>query len=142
MRDRKVENMKSVKHPCKTVKPDGSRCQAAALDASGFCFFHDPDRAEERKTAQSLGGSQGKMKTISDDTPNVPVESCQDIVRLIGQTINQVRKGEVDPKIANAVGYLATIALKAFEDSDLEDRLAELEAAVMKDRTPFHLTGS
>lgn len=141
-KDGKAESMKEEKRQCEAVKGDGIRCQAAALPDSGFCFFHDPARAEERKAAQTLGGSQGKAKTIPDAAPDVEIENCQDIVRLLVQTINQVRKGTLDPKVANSVGYLSNIALKAFEDSDLEKRLAELETVVKRDRPPLQLTGS
>lgn len=138
----KAERVKGRKQQCKEIKGDGSRCQAAPLPDSDFCFFHDPARAEERKAAQSLGGSQGKTKTVPEDAPDISIEDCQDIVRLLVQTINQVRKGALDPKVANSVGYLSNIALKAFEDGDLEKRLAELEIIVQRDRPPLQLTGS
>ena len=49
---------------------------------------------------------------------------------MLGETINQVRKGRVDPRIANAVGYLAGILLKGLEQGDTEKRLVELEQIV------------
>jgi hypothetical protein len=33
-----------------------------------------------------------------------------------------VRCGEVDPKVANAVGYLAALLLKAIAETETEDR--------------------
>lgn len=121
---------KSIKPSCQAMKPDGSCCQAAALPGSGFCFFHDPARAEDRRAAQSFGGSQNRMKTLAADAPDVKVADCRDVVILISQTINQVRKGQVDPRVANAVGYLANILIKAVEQGELEGRLAEVEALV------------
>jgi len=47
---------------------------------------------------------------------------------LLAETINQVRRGEVDPRISNAVGYLAGILLKAKEKDEIEQRLARLES--------------
>jgi hypothetical protein len=70
------------------------------------------------------------MKTLAADAPAVRVESCQDVVRLISETINQVRRGELDPRVANAVGYLANILIKAAEQGDMEKRIEQLEAAV------------
>lgn len=127
-----MEKLKAIKRPCRARKPDGTGCQAAALPGSDFCFFHDPDRADERRDAQSFGGSRNRMKTLDASAPDVKIESCQDVVRLISETINQVRKGQVDPRVANAIGYLANVLIKAYEQGDLEKRIKDLEAAVKK----------
>ncbi len=125
-----MEKLNSSKKPCRATKPDGSSCQAAALPGSDFCFFHDPDRADDRREANAAGGRQGKTKTLDAAAPDVKIESCQDVVRLISVTINQVRRGELDPRVANAVGYLANVLIKAVEQGDLEKRIEDLEAAV------------
>ena len=70
------------------------------------------------------------MKTLDATTPDISVESCQDVVKLIAETINQVRRGELDPRVANAVGYLANVLIKATEQGDHEKRLEELEALI------------
>lgn len=129
-----MENHKTTKRPCRAAKADGSRCRAAALPGSDFCFFHDPAKADERRAAQSFGGSRNRMKTLSADTPDMKIEDSKDVVKLISATINQVRKGEIDPRVANAIGYLANILIKAVEQGDLEGRIADLEA-VMKARS-------
>jgi len=127
--------MKSIKRQCKQRKLDRSRCQAAALPGSDFCFFHDPSKADERKAAQSQGGRQGKIKTLPSSAPDVNIKDCEDVVRLISETINQVRKGQVDPRVANAVGYLANVLIRAVEQGELERRLAELEGIVKMPRS-------
>lgn len=132
MKDGKMERFKK---PCQAVKPDGSRCQAAALPGRDFCFFHDPSKADERREAQSLGGQQNRMKTLDASAPDVEIEDCQDVVRLISETINQVRKGQIDPRVANAVGYLANVLIRAVEQGDMERRLDDLEAVVKTKRS-------
>lgn len=118
---------------CQAQKKDGHPCDASASRGSDFCFFHDPAQADQRREAQAAGGRNGRMTTLSADAPDVPVQTLRDIVSLVGVTINQVRRGELDPRVANTVGYLANVAIKALEQGDLEDRIAELEA-VMKRR--------
>ena len=49
---------------------------------------------------------------------------------LLSDTISQVRRGDIDPRVANAVGYLSGIALKAREQGELNDRLSRLEKTV------------
>ena len=39
-----------------------------------------------------------------------------------------MRGGVLDPKTGNAVGYLAGVLLKAFQQGDIEARLQALEA--------------
>ena len=130
-----MKKFKSVKNKCQGLKLDGSRCQAATLPGTNFCFFHDPTKAKARREAQSLGGRQNRMKTLDPAAPDVNVEDCQDVVILISETINQVRKGQIDPRVANAVGYLANVLIRAVEQGEMEKRIAELEATVKTPRT-------
>lgn len=143
MKGRMMEKLKAGKRTCQAKTADGSGCQAAALAGSDFCFFHDPDRAADRREANAAGGRRGRMKTLDADADDVRVESCRDVVRLLSDTINQVRKGDLDPRVANAIGYLANVLIRAAEQGDLEKRIEDLEAAVQKDRQPadFTLTG-
>ena len=115
---------------CSGMKPDQSRCQAPALPESEFCFFHDPSKAEMRREAQAQGGRQNRMKTLEDSTPDVKVEDCGDAIVLLVQTINQVRKGEIDPRVANSVGFLSNILIKAVERDKLETRIHQLERLI------------
>ncbi|MGO9604170.1 MAG: hypothetical protein ACLQAT_12355 [Candidatus Binataceae bacterium] len=72
------------------------------------------------------------MAVLPTSAPYAKLESPQDAVKLLADTINQVRRGEVDPKIANTVGYLAGLLLKGLRDSETERRLAALESAVKR----------
>lgn len=122
--------MKKAANTCAATKRTGTGCQAAVLPGSQFCFFHDPAKAAARRKAQSLGGRGNRMVTLPADAPDVEVEDGADVVKLLGQTINQVRRGEIDPRVANAVGYLANIVLAATGQRELESRIAELESLV------------
>jgi hypothetical protein len=51
-------------------------------------------------------------------------------VQLLGETINQVRRGGIDLRVANCVGYLSGILLAALEKGQMEERLAALEAII------------
>ena len=101
----------STRRRCKATTAGGSTCQAIALPESDYCFFHDPSKATERRAAQAQGGRQNRLKTLNAAVPDVRVEDCGDVVALISETINQVRKGVIDPRVANAVGYLANVLI-------------------------------
>jgi hypothetical protein len=51
----------------------------------------------------------------------------KDVSDLLAQSINQLRRGELDPKIANTVGYLSTVLLRALEQGPLQQRMAKVE---------------
>jgi hypothetical protein len=124
-----------TKKLCKANKSDGSRCEVAALTDSEFCFFHDPSRAADRKAAQSLGGHGNRIRTLDPGVPDVRIQNSEDTVSLLSETINQVRKGVIDPRVANAVGYLANIALRAVDQNELEARIRKLESLLQNRMT-------
>jgi hypothetical protein len=49
---------------------------------------------------------------------------------LLGESINQVRRGQIDPRVSNAVGYLASILLGALQQGPLEERIERLEVTL------------
>jgi len=117
---------------CTQIKSNGDLCGGYAIEGSPYCFFHDPASAERRAEARSKGGKSGTGATL--DEANTPVRSVADIVDLIEMTINDVRAGRIDVKIANAVGYLANISMKAFEQRDVEKRLEAIESVLEPNR--------
>ncbi len=120
---------KAIKQ-CEFVKDSGERCRARPLIGSRLCFFHDPDKASALKAAKQKGGRARKAATLPKETPDFEIKSADDVVALLSETISQVRRGEVDPKVANAVGYLSGIILRARDQGDIEERIVELETAI------------
>jgi hypothetical protein len=113
--------------PCKASKENGSRCEATRLADSDYCYFHDPSKAAERREAQALGGQHNRMRTLDEAAPDIRVENTGDVLALLSETINQVRKGVIDPRVANAVGYLANLQIRALEQHAIERRMTILE---------------
>ena len=115
---------------CHFRKKDGSRCGANAQPDNGTCVFHDPARAGDGPRARQAGGLNRSRpaKTLPPDTPDHSLASPKDVSNLLADSINQLRRGELDPRVANAVGYLSTVLLRALEQGPLEERMAKLEA--------------
>ena len=59
-----------------------------------------------------------------------PQQACQDLLHLHGEgkSIVELRTGKMDPKVANALGYLGASFLRALELADIESRLEKMEA--------------
>jgi hypothetical protein len=55
------------------------------------------------------------------------VEDSSDVSTLITASINQLRRGELDPRVANGIGYLATVLLRSLEQGQMEQRISEME---------------
>lgn len=102
---------------CQHVKPDGSRGQARALTDKALCFFHDPDSTMKRKAARRRGGSNhvGKPKlaiiTLPADCPDFPLRNTEDVVVLLGRTINDVMRGKLSIGVGHCLSQLASVLL-------------------------------
>ena len=127
--------MKNRNHSvCQKTKADGSQCKASALTGSMFCYFHDPSKAHERHVAQQAGGiaRSRRAAVLPLETPDWQVRKMSDVVELLGETLNQVRRGQLDARVGNSVAYISGILLKALERGPLEERIASLEAILKK----------
>lgn len=120
---------------CGHVKDDGVRCRARAIVGSQHCFFHDPFRADDRKEAQRAGGRANRPAVLAT-APRRQLRRPSDVASLLGETIEHVRTGEVDMKVANSVGYLSNVLLKALEQADLEQTLELLESVIVPTAAP------
>ena len=115
---------------CKYVKPDGERCQAKAMKESEYCFTHNPDTQIEKQLAVVKGGLA--KKKVKLDLKPLSIKNPQEVGGLLEDTINGVRSGEIPPNIANTIGYLAGHALKAFEASNLDQRVEMVESILLE----------
>ena len=115
---------------CQFIKPDGNQCEANAMENSQYCFTHNPETSEEKKLAVIKGGLSPKRNTLN--LPPVEIKSVQDVVRLLEDTINRVRSGEMPTNTANCIGYLGGHIIKALETSEIEKRLEKLEQIIFK----------
>jgi len=124
---------------CKAITKNGTACQANAQTGRDYCFLHDPNKAEAVKAARSKGGSSLKVidpkrfkpwRGTAGEVTVMKSPTPQDIVNLLADTIDEVKTGTIDPRVANAVGYLAGAIIKAVEVDALVDRLAAIEEAI------------
>lgn len=120
---------------CKATKADGKPCKGDPIDGSEYCFFHDPESRDAHIDAAKRGGTGNQRQTLATvkpwrDVVITATPSPVEVVNLLAQTIDDVRTGEIDVKVANSVGYLAGVMMKAIEQNELSDRLDQIEAAL------------
>ncbi len=117
---------------CQFRKKDGKRCGANAQFENGLCVFHDPARASEGRRARRAGGiSRSRLATVlPTDTPDHPLGNATDVSAFLSDSINRLRRGQLDPRVANAMGYLTSVLLRSLEQGPIEERLAKIEATL------------
>ena len=60
------------------------------------------------------------------------ISSLTDVKRLVAETISQVRSGDLDPEVANAIARLSGVLVRALAHGEVEDRLREIEALIAR----------
>ena len=118
---------------CQFRKEDGKRCGANAQPANGLCVFHDPARADDGRRARQAGGiHRSKAAAVLPvDTPDHPLGTTKDVSAFLADSVNQLRRGQLDPRVANALGYLTSVLLRSLEQGPIEERLAKIEATLV-----------
>jgi len=106
---------------CQGTKPDGNKRRARPVTGGRFCFFHDPEKCAERQAAQRAGGGTNRQAVLPSTTPDARLLNLQDVVRLLAAMTNRVLRGEVGPRVANAVGYLCGLQIKALHEIDARE---------------------
>lgn len=112
---------------CKYIKPNKEQCNANAIADDDYCFWHSDKAKEKRLLAIQKGGMCPKRNYENEP---VSLKDVNDVLKIIEKTINELRQNKTNAKIANAVGYLSGIALRALEQSALEKRLEVIEYAL------------
>ena len=116
---------------CKSIKSDGVSCQAYSMRDSEYCFRHDRKTKQEAMQASSSGGKAKKQYLILGEP--MRIKNPRDIKMLMEKSINKLWVGDMPAtNPAGALGYLAKIFLEAYEKSDLEIRMEELEEKINK----------
>jgi len=120
---------------CKYTKDNGKQCGAYAMKGSEFCYLHNPAiRKEQKKLAQTRGGANRRALTVAEPLPPMTLETPKDVVLLLVDTINRVRAGELDVKVANCLGVLTGHLIKALEVEKINDKLEAFEQLLFKKR--------
>jgi hypothetical protein len=121
MVEQSIQPQKQARTQCKGITKIGKPCGWVTWSGSpDFCLTHDPGPAAEAKRAEArhLGGKGRKAITLPPELRPPSLKTKSRVMELIAETIHQVRTGQVDTKVATAVGYLTNILLRSFEVGD------------------------
>ncbi len=106
---------------CSGSRTDGSDCGAPPGE-SGLCFWHDPERREERLEASRKGGSRRAIPL-----PVGPPLEAEEARGVLASVMAALLEGAVDPGTARAAAYLLQVDRKIAEGETLERQLSIIE---------------
>lgn len=113
---------------CKARTKAGKPCPLPAVTGKRFCTMHS-GRARE------LGRKGGLRRAVfnPDELADLGTPTdAQDLARFVATCMDEVRKSRLAPGIANCLGQLGMVFLKAIEQVELNVIRAELEALKAK----------
>jgi hypothetical protein len=112
---------------CAAITRGGSRCASAVLAGSTYCWVHDPAAADRRVEASKKGGKARSNKArAAKQIP--PAMSAEDLAGWLSLLFTNVMTGRIEPKIGTAAASIARVLHEVRHTTELEERLAELEA--------------
>ncbi len=111
---------------CGDKTRSGQACKGIAIDSSGLCHAHHPDRADARRRAASKGGKRGGRGR--------PMAEVAALKKQLKDLAAGVLKGTVDRgnavvvnQILNTRARLIELERKVKETEELEERIEALE---------------
>jgi hypothetical protein len=111
---------------CRAKNKSGKPCSAPAVGATNRCVMHSG-------LARELGSKGGRRRTVYnlDGLKQFePPKTAADLRDLLAQSIIEIRTGKMDPKVANALGYVGASYLRALEVADIESRFERMEKQI------------
>ncbi len=84
---------------CRGRRSDGSPCGSVAINASGFCFAHDPDLAGERRLMTERVNQTARRARATDP-------DLEALVVRLERAVADVQDGTLDPQQALAMASL------------------------------------
>ncbi len=112
---------------CAQVKPNGDPCERIVPASQGYCYSHDPERAEQRRRAASRAGRSKPSRDVAD------------VKRRLSELADGVLDGSVDKSVGAVASQVLNVYLRAVsvelkvrEVQEIEQRLEELEALLVQ----------
>ncbi|HTC92707.1 MAG TPA: hypothetical protein VK699_04535 [Terriglobales bacterium] len=109
---------------------DGAQCKSHPPKGRQYCFFHDPERAEERKAASRSGGEANrKASRWPLVLPPNSLESLSDIAALMRESLTRCRHGEIKAHDLTAISYASTVLVSLMEKDERRQEKAQRSVA-------------
>lgn len=120
--------MSNGKRTCQATTASGEPCQMSPLTDSDFCWTHDPARAVDRAAARKRGGqNSSRAGLVGVSVEPVRLRTVEDVRTLLEDVVADTLALANSNARSRTLASLLTLALKALEVGELEERLVALE---------------
>jgi hypothetical protein len=110
---------------CQKTKADGKKCKASALVGKENCALHS---YQGRAAELGSKGGRRRAKFNPEKLKRFPAPKTAAEVRdLLAQCMVELRRGELDPRMATSICSLAGEFLKTLELCTIEEVIEPLE---------------
>jgi alcohol dehydrogenase class IV len=113
---------------CRAPTKAGRPCSAAHY-RDGWCRWHHPDLESARRAERIAGGRAKSNRRRAKKQLADQVMSIADLDGVLCHTMARVLTGKLEPGVGTAAATLARTIIAVRQAGDLEQRLAQLEAA-------------
>ncbi len=110
---------------CAYIGNKGKLCKAKPIKSGKFCFWHTPGFKKTRLEASKNGGLNRRLQGAYGDA--VILRTPFDTYGFLGDVINAVWTGKVPVQVGTSMGFLTRCWLDAYEASETETRIKEIE---------------
>jgi hypothetical protein len=107
---------------CAGTKRDGSQCTASVEPPQRYCWWHDPDNAEERRRAASKAGKSRPSREL----PAIKAQ-LQDLTERVLAGRLETGRAAVANQLMNTLLRVIEQERKNRESDELEARIEALE---------------
>jgi hypothetical protein len=119
-----VEQNKTERKRCISLKEGGKPCRAPAITLEGYCFMHDPGLVARRNEARRKGGkNSAKIIRLRGLIPPRLVVVYDKLENALGE----VHEGKLNPQQASAMASIARAMVAVLTSGELEERVRNLE---------------
>ncbi len=121
---------------CAANTRSGKPCKAYPLAGSRYCFAHDPDRAESRSQARSLGGHNRSAPAKRLHFSATDLKTSQGLRAFAEELIRLTREEKISSHRSRTLGYLMLAQRRLIELDDLNQRVQALENVLLQREDP------
>ena len=112
---------------CQAVARNGKPCSATPAPGLARCAWHAPEWAARRREWSARGG-RGKSNAARAKRSLPDAMTPTELQSLLGVVLKGVVAGRVEPGGGNAAANLGRAIISVREATEVEERLAALEA--------------
>ncbi len=115
---------------CKFINKDERQCRARPTKDSNYCFWHGPSLQKKRMLASKKGGQNRHLQDKYGH--EISLRTPRDAFVFLGTVINTVWTGRAPVQVGTSIGFLVRCWLDAYEKSETEAKLNELDERLDK----------